>query len=218
LLLPVDGGTVTVASGHTVRVQKDAVLLAPQTQYRAATDGPHIAVYANAWRSARPDNMRPRTIGAAAAQRLLDVLDIESGTDLSGAAVELAPLVGQTGALDSRLAFAIEALPGADRLEALAIEVGISPSRLRALAYDNIGVPLTQLRLWSRLARAVALMPHAPTAVAATAAGFADQAHFTRTARRFLGRTPGELSLRRLAVKPRNGSRQRTPVAAFKTA
>jgi AraC-like DNA-binding protein len=207
LLLPVDGGTVTVDSVHTVRVQKDAVLLAPQTQYRAATDGPHVAVYANAWRSARPENMRPRMIGAAVARRLLDALDVDSGTDLSGAMVEFAPLVGQIGPLDSRLAFAIEALPRADRLEALAIEVGISPSRLRALAYENIGVPLTQLRLWSRLARAIALVPHATTAVAATAAGFADQAHFTRTARRFLGRTPGELSLRRLTVRPRNGSR-----------
>jgi AraC-like DNA-binding protein len=102
------------------------------------------------------------------------------------------------------LAFVIEAFPRADRLEALAIEVGISPSRLRALAHDDIGVPLTQLRLWSRLGRAIALMPYG-SAAAASAAGFADQAHFTRTARRFLGRTPGELALRRLTAPPRNG-------------
>jgi hypothetical protein len=94
LLLPVDGGIVTVVAGHTVQVQRDAVLLPPQTQYRAATEGPHVAVYANAWRSARPESMRPRMIGAAAAQRVLDVLDVDSGTDLPGALVELAPLVG----------------------------------------------------------------------------------------------------------------------------
>jgi hypothetical protein len=120
-----------VVAGHIVQVQRDAVLLPPQTQYRAATDGPHVAVYANAWRLARPQSMRPRMIGAAAAQRVLDVLDVESGTDVPGALGELAPLVGQIRPLDSRLAFVIEALPSADRLEGLATEVGFSPSRLR---------------------------------------------------------------------------------------
>ncbi len=248
LLLPVDGGAVTVVAGDAVRVHKDGVLLAPQSQYRAATDGPHVAVYANAWRAARPESMTPRMLGAAAAQRVVDVRDGEHrtdlsgslggmarvvgrlgaralrggggaaaapgvgaglaadhGTDLSGSMVELARLVGRIGALDPRLAFVIEALPDADRLDGLAIEVGISPSRLRALAYEDIGVPLTQLRLWSRLARAIAWLPYGSTAAVATAAGFADQAHFTRTARRFLGRTPGELSLRPLAHQPRNG-------------
>jgi len=205
LLLPVDGGTVTVVAGDVVRVRNDGVLLAPQIQYRAATDGPHVAVYANAWRSARPQSMRPRVIGSNAARRVLDVLDVDHGTDLFGSIVELATLVGRIGALDSRLAFVIEALPDAGRLDGLAADVGISASRLRALANENIGVPLTQLRLWSRLARAIAWLPFGTTATAATAAGFADQAHFTRTARRFLGRTPGGLSLRPLVDQPRHG-------------
>lgn len=198
LLLPVDGGTVTVVAGDAVRVQNDGVLLAPQIQYRAATDGPHVAVYANAWRSARPQSVRPRMIGTHAARRVLDVLDVDHGTNLSGSMAELATLVGRIGTLDSRLAFVIEALPETSRLDGLAADVGISPSRLRALANESIGVPLTQLRLWSRLARAIAGLPYGTTATAATAAGFADQAHFTRTARRFLGRTPGGLSLRPL--------------------
>ena len=205
LLLPVDGGTVTVVAGDVVRVRNDGVLLAPQIQYRAATDGPHVAVYANAWRSARPQSMRPRTIGSDTARRVLDALDVDHGTDLSGSMVELATLVGRIGALDSRLAFVIEALPEAGRLDGLAADVGISASRLRALANENIGVPLTQLRLWSRLAQAIAWLPYGTTATAATSAGFADQAHFTRTARRFLGRTPGGLSLRPLVNRPRLG-------------
>jgi AraC-like DNA-binding protein len=205
LLLPVDGGTITVVAGDAVRVHNDGVLLAPQIQYRAATDGPHVAVYANAWRSARPQSMRPRMIGSHTARRVLDVLDVDHGTDLSGSIVELASLVGRIGALDSRLAFVIEALPGAGRLDRLAADVGISASRLRALANEDIGVPLTQLRLWSRLARAIAWLPYGTTAAAATAAGFADQAHFTRTARRFLGRTPGGLSLRPLVHQLRHG-------------
>jgi AraC-like DNA-binding protein len=205
LLLPVDGGTVTVVAGDVVRVGNDGVLLPPQIQYRAATDGPHVAVYANAWRSARPQSMRPRMIGSSTARRVLGLLDVDHGTDLSGSTVELATLVGRMGALDSRLAFVIEALPDAGRLDGLAADVGISASRLRALANDNIGVPLTQLRLWSRLARAIAWLPYGTTATAATAAGFADQAHFTRTARRFLGRTPGGLSLRPLVHQRRHG-------------
>jgi AraC-like DNA-binding protein len=204
LLLPVDGGTVTVIADDAVRLHEDGVLLAPQCWYRAATDGPHVAVYANAWRWTRPDRMRPRTIGARAARRVLDALDIDNGTDLSAATVELTQLVGRT-AIDSRLAFVIEALPAADRLDGLAADVGMSPSRLRSLAREEIGVPLTQLRLWSRLARAISWLPYGPTAAAAAAAGFADQAHFTRTARRFLGRTPGGLSLRSLTHRPPNG-------------
>ena len=130
-------------------------------------------------------------------------MDVDNGTDLSAATVELTQLVGRT-AIDSRLAFVIEALPAADRLDGLAAEVGMSPSRLRSLAREEIGVPLTQLRLWSRLARAISWLPYGPTAAAAAAAGFADQAHFTRTARRFLGRTPGDLSLQSLAHRPPN--------------
>ena len=211
LLLPVDGGTVTVVAGDTVRVHNEAVLLSPQSQYRAATDGPHAAVYANAWRWARPESLSLRILGAGSARRVLDALDIDNGTDLSAAVAELTPLVGRIGPIDSRLALAVEGLPGADRLDGLAADVGISPSRLRSIAHEEIGVPLTQLRLWSRLARAILWLPYGPTtAAAAAAAGFADQAHFTRTARRFLGRTPGDLSLQSLAHRPPN-RRQHTP-------
>jgi len=208
-LLPFDGGTVTVIAGDTVRVHNDGVLLPPQSQYRAAADGPHLAVYAHVWSWARPKSARLRTLGARTARRVLDALDVDSGTDLSAAVAELTPLVGQVRPIDSRLAFVIESFPAADRLDVLAADVGLSPSRLRSIAHDEIGAPLTQLRLWSRLARAILWLPYRPTAAAAAAAGFADQAHLTRTARRFLGRTPGELSLQTLAPRPPE-RRQRT--------
>jgi AraC-like DNA-binding protein len=204
LLVPVDGGSVTVIERDEVRVHNDGVLLPPQSRYRAATDGPHVAVYLNAWMAARAESGHPRIVRAAAARRMLDALAVDSGIDLAAAIVELDPLVGRVGPTDSRLAFAIDALPQTHRLDELAAEVGMSPSRLRALAQSAIGVPLTQLRLWSRLARAIALFPYGPTAAVAATAGFADQPHFTRTARRFLGRTPGELSLRRLDLRPPN--------------
>src|SRR5215831_18803183 len=50
LFLPVDGGTVTVLAPDAVQVHNEGVLIAPQSQYWAATDGPHVAVYANAWK------------------------------------------------------------------------------------------------------------------------------------------------------------------------
>jgi AraC-like DNA-binding protein len=204
-LLPVDGGTVTVVAGDTVRVHNEGVLLPPQRQYRAAADGPHVAVYAHAWRWARPKSPRVRILGPGSARRVLDALDLDNGTDLSAAVAELTPLVGRVGPIDSRLAFVVESLPAADRLDVLAAEVGISPSRLRSIAQAEIGVSLTELRLWSRLARAILWLPYRPTAAAvAAAAGFADQAHFTRTARRFLGRTPGDLSLQSFAQRPPN--------------
>ena len=201
LLVPVDGGSVIVVAGEAVRVRDDAVLLSPQQQYRAATDGPHVAVYVNAWMTSRAERRQPLLVRAAAARRMLDALAVDDGVDLQGTIAEFAPLVGRVASLDSRLAFVIDALPDAYRLDVLAAEIGVSPSRLRALALDTIGIPLTQLRLWSRLARAVGMMPYGRTADAAAAAGFADQSHFTRTARRFLGRTPADLSLRSLELR-----------------
>jgi AraC-like DNA-binding protein len=197
LLVPVDGGSVTVIAGESVRVRDDAVLLSPQQQYRAATDGPHVAVYVNAWMAPRAERRRPLLLRAAVARRMLDALAVDNGLDLEGAIAEFDRFIGRVASLDSRLAFAIDALPDAYRLDVLAAQIGVSPSRLRALALDTIGVPLTQLRLWSRLARAVGMMPYGRTADA----GFADQSHFTRTARRFLGRTPADLWLRPLELR-----------------
>jgi AraC-like DNA-binding protein len=201
LLVPVDGGSVTVIADKTVRVHNDAVLVSPQQRFRSATDGPHVAVYVNAWMAPRTERPEPRLVPAAVATRMLDALVVEEGVDLDGATTEFDRLVGPIASIDARLAFAIDALPRAYRLDLLAAEIGVSPSRLRALALDAIGVPLTQLRLWSRLARAIALLPYGPAADAAAAAGFADQPHFTRTARRFLGRTPADLSLRSLELR-----------------
>jgi AraC-like DNA-binding protein len=215
LLVPVDGGSVTVIAGETVRVRDDAVLLSPQQQYQAATDGPHVAVYVNAWMAPRAERRRPLLVRAADATRTLDALAVDDGFDLEGAIAEFDRLVGCVTSIDSRLALAINGLPDAYRLDVLAAEIGVSPSRLRALALDTIGVPLTQLRLWSRLARAVGLLPYGRTADAAAAAGFADQSHFTRTARRFLGRTPADLSLRSLELgqPPRVGGLIHVPEA-----
>jgi AraC-like DNA-binding protein len=216
LLVPVDGGSVTVVADATVRVDDDGVLVPPQTWHRVATQGPHVAVYLQASIAARASSARPRLVPASVARRMLESLAVNSGIDVESGIAGLDPSFRDPGALDPRLAFAIDALPNAYRLDVLAAEIGMSPSRLRALVHDTLGPPLTQLRLWSRLGRALASLPYASAAGAAATAGFADQAHLTRTARRFLGRTPAELSLRSLELRPPN-PRWRASAAASHT-
>lgn len=94
--------------------------------------------------------------------------------------------------LDPRLAEALDALR--DRsvpMPALAAMVGLSPQRLRALARDQVGMPLSRWRSWERLRRAAAVLQDGESlAAAALAAGFADQAHLTRQMREMVGLTP----------------------------
>ncbi|GFG84505.1 helix-turn-helix domain-containing protein [Mycolicibacter algericus] len=94
--------------------------------------------------------------------------------------------------LDPRLVAALALL---DRvhisLPELAATLDVSPQRLRALARRELGMPLTRWRIWSRLRRAVGgLRSGMPMAEAAVAAGFSDQAHFTRQMQEMMGLTP----------------------------
>jgi AraC-like DNA-binding protein len=190
LLVPSDGGSLTVRAGDVVRVDDDAVLMPPQTWHQVATRGPHVGVHLSAPMAPRADGARPRRVAATVARRVLDAMAVDSGIDLASAITELDLSFRKASPVDPRVAFAIDALSGAYRLDVLAAEIGLSSSRLRALTYETVGVPLTQLRLWSRLAQAIGLLPHASTADVAATAGFADQAHLTRTARGLWGRPP----------------------------
>ncbi|MEV2272631.1 helix-turn-helix domain-containing protein [Nonomuraea africana] len=67
-----------------------------------------------------------------------------------------------------------------------------SPPPLRRLRAE-VGIPLVRLRQWARLRSAIAHLSGHHVAQAAAAAGFADQAHLTRTARGLLGRTPSSI-------------------------
>jgi AraC-like DNA-binding protein len=101
----------------------------------------------------------------------------------------------EPGRLDPRLAAALQAMRGSaevdDDLVGVARRVGLSPARLRALARTELGAPLAHWRAWLQLERAIgALRRGEPLAAAATLAGFSDQAHLSRTMRRFFGITP----------------------------
>ncbi len=105
--------------------------------------------------------------------------------------------VGRRGSdeLDPRLVSALNALADSDiPLPSLAAEVGLSPQRLRALARQQLGMPLARWRVWTRLRRAAEeLQGGRSLADAAIAAGFADQAHLTRQMREMMGLTPAAL-------------------------
>ncbi|MFI9815648.1 helix-turn-helix domain-containing protein [Saccharothrix variisporea] len=100
--------------------------------------------------------------------------------------------VRASATLDPRLVAALEAVE--DRgvtVPDLAARVGLSPQRLRALAREQVGMPVTRWRVWVGLRRAAeALWAGQSPAEAAATAGFADQAHLTRRMREMLGLTP----------------------------
>ena len=103
-------------------------------------------------------------------------------------------LLPTTGVVDLRLRLALDVLraePGSKSVAEAASQCGLSPSRLRSLAQQQLGVPLATWVLWRKVDRAVrALAAGRPLAEAALTGGFADQAHFTRTMRRMFGVTP----------------------------
>jgi len=76
-------------------------------------------------------------------------------------------------------------------LASAAIACGLSESRLRTLAVEQLTVPLSKWIIWRKIRRAgQALASGSNLADAALAGGFADQAHFTRTMKQVIGITP----------------------------
>ena len=188
LVLPV-GGRVTVGAEAGA-----GVLVPPQLEHTCGTSSGFVAVFLEPWcvpGTARA--MWPAWLGAWQVRRMLDAL----GPDLDGAALraELAAVAGPPATVDARVTHAVRACGRATRLDSLAADVGLSPARLRALVRAEVGIPLGTLRQWERLRTAVGSLVSGDEGIAdaAATAGFADQAHLTRTVRRLVGRTPASL-------------------------
>ncbi|MEP6343791.1 MAG: helix-turn-helix domain-containing protein [Maricaulaceae bacterium] len=100
--------------------------------------------------------------------------------------------------LDSRLLAVLEDLnQNLDNPSILnaAKRCGLSRSRIRTLAREQIGIPLSTWVMWRKLVKAnKALSCGANLSDAALAGHFADQAHFNRTMKRMFGVTPTEAS------------------------
>ena len=109
----------------------------------------------------------------------------------------LAGTTAPPGATDPRVLGAIELirqrLDSRVTLTGLAQDLHVSPSRLRHLFVDEVGLPFRTYVLWQRLQRVISGIGTENLTHAALAAGFADSAHMTRTFHRMLGLTPSAI-------------------------
>ena len=100
--------------------------------------------------------------------------------------------------LDPRVAATLERIRSAPAeshtLQSLAAAVHLSPSRLRHVFSEQVGVALRRFVVWTRVRHAVRLaLTGASLTEAAHAAGFADAAHMSHTFRRMFGFAPSVL-------------------------
>jgi AraC-like DNA-binding protein len=96
------------------------------------------------------------------------------------------------------------------RLDDVAAEAFLSPSRFRHLFVEQTGMALRPYILWRRFLRVwELLMAGESLSSAAHAAGFADAAHLTRTSRRMFGFPPSALQM--LGPLPETGGGARLP-------
>jgi AraC-like DNA-binding protein len=165
--------------GDETRLVADAVLIAPNTRHWIGPVG----------RRVRSIYVEPQLPWAGMfAARL-------GGRRMISGAAELIALTDRPDAVDdsraTRLRALIENAPADQGPRDWASASNLSSSRFRALCIELLGAPPIRLRQWARLKIAArALMDGAGLAEAAAAAGYADQAHFTRQLRRWFGVSP----------------------------
>ena len=76
-------------------------------------------------------------------------------------------------------------------ISAAAKSCGLSEPRLRVIAQEQLGVPLSKWLMWQAIRRSAQAMAQGSSlADAAYAGGFSDQAHLTRTMGKIMGVTP----------------------------
>jgi AraC-like DNA-binding protein len=114
---------------------------------------------------------------------------------------ELAGTAAATEPSDTRvlaaIAHIVERIDNAPSLEEVASLVNLSASRFRHLFVAQTGMPMRTYVLWRRLLHVWTLLMRGETLTgAAHAAGFADSAHLSRTARAMFGLPPSVLQMK----------------------
>ncbi|MFF8271385.1 helix-turn-helix domain-containing protein [Streptomyces sp. NPDC016562] len=198
-VLPIGGHAELLQPGRPL-VAAPGLIVPPQLAHACEATSPYLALFIDSW--LLPSRPGPIRLGTGEVRRLLAALGTPDsdgpGTcvDLAAGYTELQMLAGRPSPLDPRVARAVHLCtvhdPGMP-ITSVAVEVGLSAPRLRALARQDLGITLARLRRWGRLRTAINDLPDSTAALAAATAGFADQAHLTRTARDFIGRTPASL-------------------------
>jgi AraC-like DNA-binding protein len=195
--------------------------LPPQVARSAGSATGHTSVFIEPWfLGLGPGHRRAMALDLSTVERVRGLWSPADACDPDGAretvaCLRRAGMLSQAVSIDPRVAAALHDLAAAECIDEVAASVRLSSSRLRALIHDQAGTPPARLRMWQRLRAAVVSLPAKPIALVACDAGFADQAHLTRTAVRLLGQTPGEL-VRLLSCAPDRGDDDR--VAAWASA
>jgi AraC-like DNA-binding protein len=176
------------------------VVFPPQLPHLAHSPHGHVSVFIDPWYlGLGPGDRRAIALDAFTVKKLRALtLSREDGDpdNVARDAVALLrrnDLLSNAISIDSRVTAAVHALTAAHRMDQAASAVGLSSSRFRALLHQQTGTPPAGLRSWQRFRVAIQGFPVKPIAQAAVDAGFADQAHLTRTANRLMGQTPGRL-------------------------
>ena len=196
ILMP-QAGLLEWSTGQGPGWRTAGVIFPPRVAYRATSAVGHIAVFIDPWfQGLGPGRHAAVPLDPATVEHLravwsrVDVADLDEITRKTVTYLRRRDLLPPALPIDPRVAAALRSLPAAERIDHLAAGVGMSPSRLRTLVHDLTGTSPARLRTWQRLRTAMFSLTDKPIALAAADAGFADQAHLTRTANRLLGQTP----------------------------
>ena len=192
------------------------IVFPPHVTHRANNVADHVSVFIDPWHlQLGPGHRRAIPLDLRTVEQLRPLWPLGDAGDPDERARETVALLRRRDllprrvAIDTRVAAVLPNLAVAECLDQVAAAVRLSPSRLRALVHEQTGAPPAQWRMWRRLRAAILDLPAKPIALAAVDAGFADQAHLTRTATRLVGQTPGDLA-RIFNVTPHRRQDERT--------
>ena len=193
-LVLADRGTATVIAVDGEEYVGAAILIRPLVDHALSSRGEVTLLYAE------PQSQlafRLADLGSSADICIIDASALPGPLRTEGLDEWLARVATPKETkpvLDSRLAQALALLaeePGACNIGAAAAACDLSESRLRTLAREQLGLPLSTWLIWRKLERAGRAMSEGDTlSMAAAAGGFADQAHLARAMRRMFGITP----------------------------
>lgn len=187
--LVLSSGAPVTASDATGRGRSAHGLLVPPgvtTTMRRPTD--YVSLWVDPYALPVMDRRTVHALDSEATARLLQCTMGDFGPERLRRV--LSRVFGEPPEVDDRLLGALRRLDAGFAIDDLAEQVGISPRRLRQLSAQHSSGPLRSLRRWYRLREAGLRLPFQPAAVVAAGAGFADQAHLTRTMVALCGRTP----------------------------
>lgn len=189
-----DHGNVTIVSGDGTEWTGPGFVIRPLVEHSLAPAGEVTLLYI--------EPQSPLAFQVADAIGDADIAAIDpsilsfipdQSPSLWGARLETLALTNGPG-IDRRLLTAIRLLadePGSSSIGDTALACDLSESRLRTLARDQLGLPLSTWLIWRKLERTTRALQEGTTlSEAAASGGFADQAHLARAMRRMFGITP----------------------------